>query len=68
MRRPDITRWAKSAGGSLPALTRYAVTGKYKGRVAAPDVDEARYAATYPLVNEDLHAGRAATISEHYFD
>ncbi len=47
--------------------THFAVDGRRKGRVAAPNVDEAWYSNTYPLVGEDIAAGKAGSPSEHYF-
>jgi phytanoyl-CoA hydroxylase len=47
-------------------LMHYAITGCSKGRAAAPEVDTDWYAAAYPMAAQDIAAGRATDLVDHY--
>jgi hypothetical protein len=59
---------AAVARGDWPSgMTHWAVAGRAKGRVAAPEVDEAWYMAAYPLARQELAEGRVSSARQHYF-
>jgi hypothetical protein len=64
-KNPDVAEAVRK--GEWPSgLTHYCVSGKTRGRIAAPAVDVEWYVTTYPHAAQEIAAGNAASAREHY--
>jgi hypothetical protein len=64
-RNPDVAE-AVRRGDWPSGFTHYCVSGRIKGRAAAPAVDAEWYVKTYPAVADEIAAGQAVSASEHF--
>jgi phytanoyl-CoA hydroxylase len=62
---PDIAE-AVRRGDWPQGYTHFCVTGKSKGRLSLPEIDEAWYASAYPLVAVEIEQGKASSPADHY--
>jgi phytanoyl-CoA hydroxylase len=64
-KNPDVAEAVRK--GEWPSgMTHYCITGKTKGRIAAPAVDAEWYISAYPRAALEIAAGKAANATEHY--